>query len=891
MSAALLPSQRIPSPPPSPCHFCHSHRISCDRSHPQCKHFAQTQHCMTSRPSPDVCDTTRKHKNKSISATQISPDNDQRPKDGKPATTNNTKRGPRKNAAGGSSNSSSVLSMTGGYKFRVNVPRFVDRTNKSDPRHQSQQQDDADSALRKRKRNGGAALPKMFSPPSPATSSTDHQHINNRSDRSRKYDDDDDDDSDDGAAAGGRAEPPSPQWSVLTPLEYKTVLSEESSWQVTMSTDFERLFPTVVSAGVSDDTAPSRSKFRGRPQKGKQGGNDQPDSPSRSLPSPPRELEFHHNPYSTLADISLHDRRLIRQSPGSMDDPSAPWTLSHEPTGISINFHIGSASNMCTLLESLLRSISAGQLDISLASPPSSHHTATTTTFCLLINKRLFGKYRSNTYSYGCTASSCQKPQLEWSADTGAEFLYQNSSLDNDHVLRTLVDSAVDQYLACGNVFHPFVHRRTFKTWYYGLMKPLDHPLVMAIAAAWTKHTCDAHSHANANVQNYKAYFTQRAFVLFEDCFDSTTYETLCTLSILLLFAEDRHKTYHGLAARILHSLDLFADVQPAEAGDVRKRELRKQRHDEEDEQESEVRLLAVVSAKGDEYESEMRRRVWWDWFYNDDCCQLLPALRGGPATSNEEDVFGTLRLPQSLPDEEEVDVSGVRHFAAKCSLCAIRRRITRAIEHANDEGQFPAEEILRLERMLQKWRETLPDYFRLDVTGLATAAPYISIWPFYLATELEMKYQSAMLAIHRVFVQNAHSPAAPTATTAATIPLVPSPRHSLTICLDACSVIVALLHARQVYEFCRSNVHTLMEVCDTLLDVLAVTDTAYLAARTLAKALHLIEQTRAYKLKSYVSEHHNEVLDEAWKRYQIKPLEKLEEGEEDVWYKPNLVA
>lgn len=356
------------------------------------------------------------------------------------------------------------LPQTRGHKFRVNVPRFVERNNKNDLQSQQPQRYDADS-LSQRRHVGSA-----FEPDSPES------YQDRMQERPRRSNDD----------YSPTIEPGS-QWSVLTPLEYKTVLSEESSWQVTISTDFERLFPTVVSAGTFDDAAPSRSNSRGRPPK----PGDRDSIESRRFSSSLRELELYHDPYSTLADLTLDNLHLSRQPASPNDAVGAfPWTLFQGPTGISINLHIESAGDMCGVIESLVRYLSAGHSDIPTTADTQPHPI-------LVVNKDLLGKYGSRTYSYGEPAStSLPSPKTESTDSDDSRALTRNlgifvglilghyqSSLSYDHAMLALVGGVVGQFLECGNVFHPFVHRGTFLSWFCNLKRPLDHPMVMAIAA------------------------------------------------------------------------------------------------------------------------------------------------------------------------------------------------------------------------------------------------------------------------------------------------------------------------------------------------------------------------------------------------------------------------
>ncbi|RUS17225.1 hypothetical protein BC937DRAFT_90246 [Endogone sp. FLAS-F59071] len=868
---------RFPSPPPSPCQSCRTKGI--DRTHSQCKHFGPSQPLDQTYASqnPDCASGRQHHQtlagpNQRAQKAKETSTGSSPVKDLKDAKLNRiAKRAHRRSAVG-----NSVLHLAGGYKFRVNVPRFVDRTNRSDPRHPLQtqlRQHDADSSMpkKKRKRHEGDSHQVSSTPPS-SPRALKHQE-NPKQEKSQQH----------GRDGRATAKTGSSPWSVLTPFEYKTAQSEESSWQVTVSADFERLLPAVVSADMRGDITSNRPKPRGRPPKAKfdckdlakSHGSPSPRLRASVLPSPPRELEPHHSSFSALVDLTLNDQHLIKQPFGPNDTAgTCPWTLSKGPTGISINFHIESANVMRDVIQSLLESLSASQLD---PSGPTTPVAIVPHQIRFVINRHLLDKYGSRTYSYGGTASSCiSHPKLisdEASSSTTSspdtpriEFtfrfdrrLYQESSLSHEQNVLSLVECSIEQYLECGNVFHPFLHRKSFQVWFRGLQRPMHHPLVISITAAWVKHTCTAHpssdlpADAPTRVKTLEGHLKERAFTLFEDSFDCPTYETLCTLSILLLFAEKRHEILHALAARIINSLDLMTNVVSVE----------REGFSAEQETNGEELLLATMTARGDGSDAEMRRRVWWDWYYNDNCCRQL-------AGAGDHD-FDTLRLPRPLPDEDETDAAGVHHFAAKCAWRAIHRRVARTVE--NVEGTVTEGEIHEIEETLKKWRERLPGQVRLDNDIGTTVVSSISVWPFYLATELELKYQSALMVLHRLFLHK-DDPVA----------------QSIAVCVHACDVIVALLQARQQYKFCRSNVHTFMEVCDTLVDVLAVggADTeGGKARRTLARALQLIQNTRAYQTGSYDQSHHFNMIEDA-KKFGVESLEVFE-NEDFIWYRPNV--
>ncbi|RUS22833.1 hypothetical protein BC937DRAFT_86470 [Endogone sp. FLAS-F59071] len=342
------------------------------------------------------------------------------------------------------------------------------------------------------------------------------------------------------------------------------------------------------------------------------------------------------------------------------------------------------------------------------------------------------------------------------------------------------------------------------------------------------------------------------------------------------MFADSRHNALHALCVRIVHSLDLLSDVVPTTTGTV---PIEQESAVEQGGKDGEPGLLAAMAARGDGTVVEMRRRAWWHGYYNVDCCKLIPH---GAADDDDGDAirFATLQLPRPLPDECEADASGALHLAAKCGLRAIQRRVARAVGNG---AVVPAGEVRAIEGMLARWREGLPDQMRLnEVTGTA-AAPAMSSWTFFLATELEMKYQSTMVVLHRLFVREEEP---------GDVEEEVSPRRSLAVCVRAYGAVVSLLRARQVYGFCRSNVHTFMEVCDTLLDVMGLArddDIAGEARQTLGAALRLMRNTRAYREGTYDKGNHARVLEEAWKRFEVKPAEDWELDRWGVWYKPDV--
>lgn len=511
---------RFPSPPPSPCQPCRTKGIACDRTHPHCKHFGLSQpldqtyasqspdwvspkllpssHILSGRQHQHQHQTlagpnqgTQKAKETS-NTTGSSPVNDHNAKPSRIA-----KRAHRRSAVGGS-----VLHLAGGYKFRVNVPRFVDRTNRSDPRHPLQtqlRQLDADSSMRKKKRKHHEGDSQQVSSTPPSSSEAPEHQENPKHQENLKQDQSQQHDGD------GRATPrtSSSSWSVLTPFEYKTAQSEESSWQVTVSADFERLLPAVVSADMHGDILSNRPKPRGRPPKAKLGCRDLAESyrsPSPRLrasvlPSPPRELESHHNSFSALVDLTLNDQHLIKQSSGPNDTSgTCPWTLLKGPKGISINLHIGSAKDMCDVIQSLIESLSASHID---SGPTTAPLAIVSHQIQFVINRHLLDKYGSRTYSYGGTASSCishskdeasattfspDTPMMDFTFRIDRRF-YQDSLLSHQQTMLSLVECSIEQYLECGNVFHPFLHRKSFQVWFRDLQRPMDHPLVISIAA------------------------------------------------------------------------------------------------------------------------------------------------------------------------------------------------------------------------------------------------------------------------------------------------------------------------------------------------------------------------------------------------------------------------
>ncbi|OZJ02653.1 hypothetical protein BZG36_04410 [Bifiguratus adelaidae] len=495
---------------------------------------------------------------------------------------------------------------------------------------------------------------------------------------------------------------------------------------------------------------------------------------------------------------------------------------------------------------------------------------------------------------------------ISWNDEPSPVPIPPSSTIPNHpfYTVHHLIDVVVRQYMVCGNGYHPVLYRQKFLENFEAMKDARQDPLVCAIVAGWVRHTLLMHTTASpptASIPPLEAYFREQAWSLFEDRFDDPSPDTLRILSVFLIAFPDRHRLLHDLAGRFIHTLDLYNRVQ--------------NRQEQE-------RILALPSTPSGDLDDrafslEMDRRLWWDWYHNNDCCSVLPAIA-------QQD-FKSLILAQRLKGESDRDWANVQfHFRSKMTLRHIERMHAEIIERNKDakrdtsksEGTISVSDVEFLEEKLRSWFEEQPDSLRL-----LPRWRYKNRWEFAWAVELQIRYNLALIAMYRLLIQRAdtvtgrrdsegisspQSPAnlsSPTPSANSNTSSVHAATvRSLAICTRACSSIIQWLHLRSFHHYCRANIRTWQQVCDTLIDILdlfddgvrneayeamehfqfdaiktgkpgtresmyvfeanmddgeddddddddAVATSLHLARRTLSKALYLLERTEAYKL------------------------------------------
>jgi hypothetical protein len=343
------------------------------------------------------------------------------------------------------------------------------------------------------------------------------------------------------------------------------------------------------------------------------------------------------------------------------------------------------------------------------------------------------------------------------------------------------------------------------------------------------------------NIQPLEMYFRQKAWELFSEVFDETSYEALWILSIFMLgCTSERHTMYHYLGVRFINEMNLFETVHD--------RKLHEQTIEPEE------RFLL-----------EMNRRAWLDWYHNNDCCKLMPWI--------DFNDFDSLMMPQRLEDEKTEDWANiVFHFHSKMALRNIERKLADTIE-AKQEEALSLDEVLFFENKLSEWHSSQPDFLRIPESE--------NVLPSIWAVEINIRHNLTKISLNRLFIQH-HDEHVVTETTEM------NPHKALVNCSQACVLIADLLYILHVKHYCRPHIRTWHQVCSTLIDMITMfsekpnqcdSECIEEARAALAKAIWLLQQTDAFnrRMPGYVE--YGEVVLEAMDRLNIERLSWKEEA------------
>ncbi|KAH8554858.1 hypothetical protein BGW37DRAFT_526358 [Umbelopsis sp. PMI_123] len=478
----------------------------------------------------------------------------------------------------------------------------------------------------------------------------------------------------------------------------------------------------------------------------------------------------------------------------------------------------------------------------------------------ILINKDILHKYTIRAYKEDAYDSGLNGPreQVSWVPEwysislTVLPFVYpimSSSTMESDVALNMLVDAVVRQYMICGNGYHPLLYRPTVIEKLENLQDPLEDALICAIVAGWIRHTLMIHMPNRGiqtvdNIQPLEMYFRQKAWELFSEVFDETSYEALWILSIFMLgCTSERHVMYHYLGVRFINEMNLYETVHD--------RKLHEQTTDPEE------RFIL-----------EMNRRAWWDWYHNNDCCKLMPWV--------DFNDFNNLMMPQRVPDEKIEDWANIEfHFHSKMVLRNIERKLADTIE-ANPEEALSQEEVTFFETQLSEWHNSQPDFLRIPDSE--------NVVPSMWAVEINIRHNLTKMSLNRLFIQHHEEQDLIPKTTEM------NPHTALVNCTQSCVLITDLLHILHIKHYCRPHIRTWQQVCGTLIDMIAMfaDKTNHCDAQcisdardALAKALWLFQQTDAFnrRVPGYVE--YGEVVQEAMDRLNV---ERLLWKEEAAW-------
>ncbi|RUS14212.1 hypothetical protein BC937DRAFT_94173 [Endogone sp. FLAS-F59071] len=654
-------------------------------------------------------------------------------------------------------------------------------------------------------------------------------------------------------------------WRVVTPTEYKAMQTNDASWQVTTSNDFTLWTPD----GAPSDSTPmiiQRTKLRGRPPRIKRPRpSDEmvmemniappppPPLPPPALspaapvaiktespqPSPPTPL------YSRVQVVPSAPQRQyspVTEPLGSHSDDILPTLRTHLYTdsGSIVYVDIDNVDNLSGLLSFLHDSLNSGDLPIS-----NTTEGGDVTPNRLRIDGHLLAQYMQLATPDLCGHGNREMATLLYGSPSPMSSI--NTSLTLEHSLLNMAGLAMRRYLECGNIMAPVLPSGYVLACYEKLLNPLDHPLIMAITAAWIAHTLCSHQESATYNTAEKAkplqeYFAQRAMSLFEETFDNPTFVTLCCIGALMRVVPAKHKTFHRLAGCILQSMNyqqfVFRDLPQPDSG----------------------RLSA----------NELRRRMWWFWYLNDSCCSVIMSPNNGPLPPAKK-----LILPEFNAYESEDDKAGVQFFVA---MCLLRDLKVKAEATATAITPLSAEEhAADLESVLSRWYDDLPSQFRRD-SPFPSSGP---VWSFYITLELKIHYYLTLISIHQYSIFSKYlesSPTPSTLSTPSTFQPFPSPdssrhvprrstspspistpppsipsglRHSRDVCLRSCASLVNCFQTAITHGYCRPNIRRLEALCKVLPYMVDApnreADHAAFAVRTLVAAAEVIKQSKEY--------------------------------------------
>lgn len=471
----------------------------------------------------------------------------------------------------------------------------------------------------------------------------------------------------------------------------------------------------------------------------------------------------------------------------------------------------------------------------------------------IFINKDILQKYTIRAYKEDAYDSGLNGPseQVSWMPEwysislTVLPFVYplmSSSTMENDVALRLLVDAVVRQYMICGNGYHPLLYRPTVLEKLEKLENPLEDALICAIVAGWVRHTLMIHMPNRGfqtvdNIQPLEMHFRQKAWELFSEIFDETSYEALWILSIFMLgCTSERHSMYHYLGVRFINEMNLFETV-----------------HD--------PKLHEQTTDPDDKFVLEMNRRAWWDWYHNNDCCKLMPWV--------DFNDFDSLMMPTRVPDEKIEDWANIEfHFQSKMALRNIERKLADTIEANPEEEALSQEEFSFFETKLSEWHHSQPDFLRIPESE--------NVLPSMWAVEINIRHNLTKMSLNRLFIQHHEEQLVVPETNEM------NPHTALANCTQACVLITDLMYILHIKHYCRPHIRTWQQVCSTLIDMIAMfaeksnqCDAQCLAdARgALAKSLWLLQQSDAFnrRVPGYVE--YGEVVQQAMDQLNVDRL------------------
>ncbi|KZT60014.1 hypothetical protein CALCODRAFT_418704, partial [Calocera cornea HHB12733] len=138
-------------------------------------------------------------------------------------------------------------------------------------------------------------------------------------------------------------------------------------------------------------------------------------------------------------------------------------------------------------------------------------------------------------------------------------------------------------------------------------------------------------------------------------------------------------------------------------------------------------------------FESEMRRRVWWDIYYLDvfisDCMSLPPLIDDATFNCNlPVDCDDSHLYPRTSMLPPPADDSDYMYFILKSRLAQLVKKIRRAPIN-DDQNQPDIKAAVALAQEVKDWLSALPPQFQLAADeGVASSGP-----PFLVAQRCEL--------------------------------------------------------------------------------------------------------------------------------------------------------